>query len=206
MVRAWHFVGEKLRDGQPIPDDGEWLIHTGELALCASGLHASRHPMDALQYAPGTILCLVECDGKIIEQQDKLVCERRRIVARKDAADGIRYFARMQALSVAHLWDIPDVCIDFLMTGIARANANAAANDAANATTRAAAMAANDAAIDAANAANAAANDAANAATSAAWNAAKATTWATTWPAARALWRDLCHEAFSEFGEMPQDR
>ena len=24
---AWHFVGDRLRDGRPVPKDGEWLEH-----------------------------------------------------------------------------------------------------------------------------------------------------------------------------------
>ena len=133
MIRAWHFVGDTLRDGRPVPQDGVWLEHDGPLVICQSGLHASLDPFDALQYAPGPILCLVECDGDIHHQRDKLVCRRRRIVARRDATEGLRYFARMQALSVIHLWDAPDVVLDYLMTGdeAIRAAASAAARAAA---------------------------------------------------------------------------
>ena len=116
-IRAWHFVGKTLRDGSPIPKDGKWLEHHEKLKMCAAGLHASREPFDALTYAPGDTLCLVDCDGEIIEQDDKLVCSRRRIVVRMDAEEMLRYFARMQALSVSHLWDIPDIVIEFLVTG-----------------------------------------------------------------------------------------
>ena len=62
MTIAYHFVDEKLRDGRPIPADGEWLVHEGDAVLCESGLHASRDPFGALQYAPGATLCLVECE------------------------------------------------------------------------------------------------------------------------------------------------
>ena len=116
-VIAWHFVGDKLRNGQPVPPDGEWLEWTGPLVMCRSGLHASRDPWDALAYAPGPILCRVECDGTIIEHDDKLVCSHRKIIERRDATEGLRYFARAEALSVAHLWDPPDVVLEFLMTG-----------------------------------------------------------------------------------------
>ena len=151
-IRAWHFVGKTLRDGSPIPADGEWLIFEGPLKMCESGLHASRHPFDALRYAPGDTLCLVECDGHVIEHDDKLVCSQRRIIAHMDATDMLRYFARMQALSVVHLWDAPDVVLDYLMTGdeSLRAAAWAAAWDAA---WYAAGAAAGDAAWDAAGAA-----------------------------------------------------
>ena len=85
MIRAHHFVGDKLRDGRPVPTDGEWLVHDGPVKMCESGLHASRHPFDALMYAPGPVLGLVDCDEIDAEENDKLVCRRRRIVARFDA-------------------------------------------------------------------------------------------------------------------------
>ena len=169
MIRAWHFIGDTLRDGRPVPQDGVWLEHDGPLVICQSGLHASLDPFDALQYAPGPILCLVECDGDIQHQPDKLVCRRRRIVARRDATEGLRYFARMQALSVAHLWEPPDVVLDYLMTGdeAIRAAARAAALDAAWA-------AALDAALD----------------------AARAAAWAAALDAVRSDWHALVVEAF----------
>lgn len=126
IIRAWHFVGELLRDGHPIPADGKWLVHDGIVCMCESGLHASRHPYDALRYAPGNTLCLVECDEIVSEDADKFVCRRRRIVARADATVALQYFARMQALSVVHLWDAPNVVLDFLMTGAAAYAAKAA--------------------------------------------------------------------------------
>lgn len=118
-VLAWHFVGDKLRNGDPVPPDGEWLEYRGQLSMCAAGLHASVHPFDALVYAPGSMLCRVECDGDIIHGDDKLVCSRRKIIARRNAAEGLRYFARMQVLSLAHFkkWDCSDAVLDWIMTG-----------------------------------------------------------------------------------------
>jgi hypothetical protein len=114
-VRAWHFVGAKLRDGRPIPADGVVLRHDGPLVMCESGLHASEHPFDALQYAPGHTLCLVECGGEILRAADKLVCTERTVIVRMDASPLLRHFARQQALSVVHLWEAPQVALDFLM-------------------------------------------------------------------------------------------
>ena len=188
-VRAWHFVGDTLRDGRPIPGDGEWLEHKGDIVICESGLHASRDPFDALHYAPGATLCLVECDGIVTEHNDKLVCRRRRIVARKDATEGLRYFARMEALKSLEFWpDPPDIVVHFLMTGdeSARAAARAAAWDAARAAAR-------DAAWDAAWAA------AWTAAWAAAWTAARDAARAAAWDAARSDWNQLVTEAFAEY-------
>ena len=116
-MRAYHFVGDTLRDGRPIPPDGAWLEHDGPLKLCESGLHASLHPFDALTYAPGATLCLVELRGTIIHDVDKCVAQRRRIVARIDATALLRDFARACARDVLHLWDAPDVVRRYLETG-----------------------------------------------------------------------------------------
>ena len=101
-MKAWHFVGKSLRDGSRVPKDGEKLVFKGEPILCVHGYHASISPWDALQYAPGNILCRVECGGKIIKDSDKLVCTERTIIKRMDVTGMLRYFARMQALSVIH--------------------------------------------------------------------------------------------------------
>ena len=116
-IKGWHFVGKTLRDGSPIPRNGKWLKHNGTLRMCESGLHASLTPWDAFQYAPGNTICYVECRGDIVTDTDKFVCRERKIIARMDATELLRYFARMQALSVVHLWDAPDVVLDYLMTG-----------------------------------------------------------------------------------------
>ena len=149
-VLAWHFVGGTLRDSSPIPKDGKWLTFEGKCLMCESGLHASRNPFDALQYAPGDTLCLVEVEGIEGEQDDKLVCRRRKIIARMDATEMLRYFARMQALSVIHLYPngTDDVVFDYLMTGDEKTRA--AARDAARDAAWAAAWAATRAAARAA--------------------------------------------------------
>jgi hypothetical protein len=194
-MRAWHFVGDTLRDGRPVPADGVKLVHDGQLIICGSGLHASLRPAHALEYAPGSTLCLVECGGEIIHQSDKLVCSERTIIARMDATELLRYFARQQALSVVHLWDAPDVVLDYLM-----------GDDAAWAAARGAAW---DAAWDAArgaawDAARAAARDAA---WGAAWDAARAAAWDASWDAASAAalaaardeFDQLVHYAFQDY-------
>ena len=169
-VFAWHFVGNKLRNGGPVPADGAKLTHTGPVVPCQSGLHASREPFDALRYAPGPVLCLVKCGGVIVphgDPEDKIACSERTIIARMDATEMLRYYARMQALSVAYLWSPPDVVLDYLMTG--DESIRAAARNAAWAAARDAAWAA-----------------AMTAAWASAWDAAGDAAWAAAWDAARA--------------------
>jgi hypothetical protein len=117
VITAYHFVGDTLRDGSPIPANGEWLEVAPPLVICKHGLHWSPHPYDALQYAPGNTLCLVEADGEVVEQDDKGCSTRRRIVARIDAESLLFDFARWTALQVIHLWDAPAVVCQFLATG-----------------------------------------------------------------------------------------
>ena len=138
-VLAWHFVGATLRDGRPIPADGETLKHRGKLLPCERGLHASDRLIDALQYAPGWTLCRVRMGGTIKRETDKLVARERTILWRIDATDVLRAFACKCALDVAHLWDMPPIVRKYLETGdesiraAARDAARAAAWDAARA-------------------------------------------------------------------------
>ena len=132
-IKAWHFTAYKLRDGRPLPADREVLHHDGPLVMCESGLHWSRMPLAALQYAPGPILCRVEVWGDIIEDSDKGISRNRVILWRLDATDLLRKFARRCALDVAHLWDAPEIVLNYLRTGdeSIRAAAWAAARDSA---------------------------------------------------------------------------
>ena len=194
-----------MRDGRKAPRDGVKLVHKGGVIPCESGLHASRHPFDALQFSPGPVLCLVECGGVIVPHgnpEDKIACSERTIIARMDATPLLRWFARMQALSVSHLMGDapPDVVLDYLMTG--GESIRAAAWDAARAAARDAAW---DAARAAAWAAAYAARAAARAAAYAAWDAARAAArdaaWAAARAAARADFAALVHDAFADYLE-----
>lgn len=117
-IRAYHFTGEKLRDGSPLPAKGVWLKHKGAIIPCASGLHASIHPSDALKYASGNILHLVEVRGDIqYHDPDKVVARERRIIKSIDAEKLLRDFARWNARQVIHLWkNAPKVVLNYLKT------------------------------------------------------------------------------------------
>lgn len=116
-IKAWHFVGDTLRDGSPIPADGETLVHLGPIVPCQSGLHASVRLIDALQYAPGPTLCRVACSGEIKHDGDKFAATSRTILWRMDATKVLSLFARQCALSLAPLWDMPAVVRQYLETG-----------------------------------------------------------------------------------------
>ena len=220
MTTYYHFTGKTLRDGSPIPKIGEWLElpENVKIKACPSdmdiangygGLHASGHPFDALRYAPGSTLHLVELDGELIEHGspvDKVAARRRKIVATIDAEPLLREFARKCALSVIHLWDAPEVVKQYLTTG--DESLRAAAGDAA---WEAASWAAGAAARDAAAAAREAARDVAGDAAWASWAASRAAAWedaartaagnAAEWAAAweqRQLFAEMVDAAFAK--------
>ena len=183
---GYHFTGDTLRDGRPIPPIGEWLEHDGPVVPCASGLHASAHPFDALTNAPGNMLHRVDVEGDLVEHGDpvdKVAGRRRRRLATIDAEPLLREFARWCASEVLHLWDATQVVKDYLATGdeATRPAARAAAEEAAWAAWEAAAAGA------AARAARAAAGEAA-------WAAA----WAAARDAQRAKWLSMVEQAFTE--------
>jgi hypothetical protein len=182
---AYHFTGRALRDGRPVPAIGETLRHKGKLIICERGLHWSRHPFDALKYAPGPYLHRVRVGGRIVEQRGKCASTERTILATIDATHLLRRFAADQALSVAHMWDMPQIVCEYLTT----------LNDTKRSAARAAARAA---AADAVDDAWAAARAAAVAAARAAAVAAAARAAAEAWAAARADFNARVERAFQE--------
>jgi len=157
---AWHFTKHKvLRDGSAIPAIGVPLVHTGPIEICVSGLHASISVLDALAYAPGPVVHRVLCSGIAGEHSDKFVCTQRTIIASADATEELESSARWCALQVAHLWDCPDLVLQYLKTGDQELRADA---DAAYDVSYAASYAARAARAAYARAAYAAASDAAS--------------------------------------------
>ena len=191
---AWHFLSEDKRlgygDGRLV-EVGQTLECEGEPALCSNGMHGSARLIDALRHASGPIVCRVEIEGDVIEDEDKL-CGRRRTVlwmldatrilhefACQCAEDALSLVAQPDARSVAAIkakrrWLNGEIADEELDSALAAARA--AAWDAVRAAARAAALAV---AWDAAWAARAAARSASRAASlaaagAAAWDDARA--------------------------------
>lgn len=202
-ILAWHFVGDKLRNGAPVPHDGALLKYNDSLSVCASGLHASKRIIDALVYAPGDMICRVHCGGEIVHSNDKFVCRERTILWRIDGHLLLRRFASNQALSVKHLWNMPEVVEKYLLTlapelrsdawsatqaaawsDVARSAAQVAVRYAARSAERV--TAGSDAWVTAGSAERVTARYAAQAARDAAWYAARPDAWSDAWYAAQA--------------------
>ena len=167
--RAYYFAPDdnKLRYG-----DGRDIVvgdtHTVDVKpeVCMVGLHASLRPIDALKYAPGSQLYIVEVGGVVDIGEDKIAGETRKYVCKVPNTEQLlRKFAREVALEVV-LREIPTISpivIEWLKTGdesLRSAAWSAAGSAARNAAESAAWSAARNAARSAArSAAESAHND-----------------------------------------------
>ena len=196
-ILAWHFIQTrgKLRDGSAAQERG---LEVSPVApqICESGLHASVRALDALTYAPGSIIRRVRVYGDLQTQGDKVCGLHREVLWTADATSALRLFAADCAESVFEfIKDEESKLTAAWSIGAARrfargeadeeelAAAHAAAWDATRYATYAAACA--GAGYAARHAAKAAANIAAHAAAwGAAMDAAKAAAWNAAWDAA----------------------
>ena len=92
----YHYLKTDMtsRQGNEPPwTGGESRSITGPPVLCQVGYHASPTIFDALQYAPGPILCEVELGGKILTDTDKSVGQERRLIAAVNVDRELRLFA-----------------------------------------------------------------------------------------------------------------
>ncbi len=92
---AWHFLNDEgtLRRGGLKVTPGLTLRMRGKLVMCERGFHASVKSIDALQYAPGSMLCRVKLGGEIIEDTDKVVASERTVLWMADATNTLHEFA-----------------------------------------------------------------------------------------------------------------
>src|SRR5512140_3765532 len=195
-ILAWHFLpadGRTANGENKLVVAGQTLRVKAPVELCSHGYHASVNPLDALRYAPGTMIQRCILWGDVEHGDDKLVASNRTCLWVVDAHKTLVEFAcwcaeqafdevrklgiepdqrSIQAINVARLWIQDKATIEEV-----RAAAYAA---------YAAAYAAADAAADAARAAARAAAYAADAAADAARAAARAAAYAAAYAAAAA--------------------
>ena len=189
-VLAWHFIETrgKLRDGSAAQERG-LEVSPVIPRICESGLHASVRALDALCYAPGSIIRRVRVYGDLQSEDDKVCGSHREVLWTADATSALRLFAADCAESVfGFIKDEKAQWAAALAISTARRSARGEADKEELAAARDAAWAAAyDAARDATwNATNAAIWNAARAATNAAiWNAARAAAWDAARDAAR---------------------
>jgi len=96
-VKAYHFLKDDMRSGkgtEPPWTVGEERTYEGDrIALCKSGYHSSPSWRAALNYAPGTVACLVEISKPEQKDKSKQVSQTRRLVAAMNVEREMRLFA-----------------------------------------------------------------------------------------------------------------
>jgi hypothetical protein len=121
---------------------GKTYTVEGPLVMYEHGLHWSRRIIDALQYAPGNTICLVEAWGDVQEQDDKGVSTHRGVLAKMNGKKLLRLFAADCAEEALTLCKVTDKR-SWAAVEVARKYANGKATkevlDAAGAAARAAA-------------------------------------------------------------------
>jgi hypothetical protein len=176
-MKAWHFLraGNRTGAGNLLVQVGETMYVPPPVKMCRHGLHFSIKALDALNYASGSIIQLVEVPDDSELGNDKGIAVSRKCLWLYDAANLLHEFSCQcaeSALMIANVedersWDAIRAKREWLAGRITDAEldaARAAARDAARDAARAAAW----------SAALAAARDAArDAARAAAWSAAR---------------------------------
>ena len=93
---GWHFLSGSrcLRWGtkEEVKVGRKYTVN-GDPVLCVHGFHASKKALDALDYAPGPIVCKVRLSGVIVEGPDKASATEREVLAMADATEVLREFA-----------------------------------------------------------------------------------------------------------------
>ena len=100
-MKAFYFADDsrKLRYGDNRPIEvGTTHTVEGTPKLCSNGLHASVNILDAVSYAPGHHLYLVELSGEMDVGDGKVSAQSRTYIAYYNAEELLREFARKQAL------------------------------------------------------------------------------------------------------------
>ena len=119
-LKAWHFLASDKRLGygdNRVVQVGKTYRYKGKepIKLCKRGMHGSAKILDALQYAPGPIICKVELGGEVIKGDDKAVATDRKVLAMIDGTKVLRKFACMCALDVLPD-DAPEIVVRYLKT------------------------------------------------------------------------------------------
>ena len=121
-MRVWHFLRDDgtTGEGRIRVVVGGTTRATGKIVPCLNGLHGSVRAIDALRYAPGSMVQIAELGGTVVPHGnpvDKYAASERTCIAIANAEETLRYFARWCALSVIDKWDAPQIVLDYLMTG-----------------------------------------------------------------------------------------
>ena len=114
---AWKtlkLINDKIRSesGDMTWELNKWYKETN-ISICNKGFHASRMTVDAMRYVAPDIFAIVEIDGEVIENDDKLVSEKMRIIKAYNwtKPDSLRFsiFCVKQSMKYFNRKKFPDI-------------------------------------------------------------------------------------------------
>lgn len=111
---AFKFTGDSLEGGQPLPGFGETVYAPPPVKPGVAGLHACPEVFDALTYARGSILHLLEASGQLVTHRGQCVSTQQRFLGRHDASQLLDTFARWCATQALTIWEAPSCVWAFL--------------------------------------------------------------------------------------------
>jgi len=112
--RAWKVLNKGMLSsyGNMKWRKNKWYHHDKKIKLCKSGFHASKRLIDAMQYTTPGIICRVEYQGQVLEENDKLVCTDMKIIKTyeftKKMAIELAIFSARLCLHNFEKWDKTD--------------------------------------------------------------------------------------------------
>jgi len=95
-MKAYHFLQEGMMTAfgdEPPWSKGEPRTWEGKVVLCVAGYHSSPTWLDALEYAPGPMACIVDVSKPVEKDDDKQVSKTRTLVDYRDATRTLHQFA-----------------------------------------------------------------------------------------------------------------
>jgi len=93
--RGYHFICANHTTGKHnlAVSVGDVRHAEGKIVLCENGLHWCKTAFDALEYAPGPVLCEVEAWGETVSDATKSVSSYRRCLSIRDVSAELEEFA-----------------------------------------------------------------------------------------------------------------
>lgn len=122
-VLAWHFLKNNKfmcydRSSEIARAGKTYSIADDQVPeLCKYGMHGSIHALDAVGFAPGSIVCRVEISGDVLYADNKLVGRHRKVLWMADASDVLTKFSKWCVSQVISQIPDPNLTRKFLESG-----------------------------------------------------------------------------------------
>ena len=82
IIKGYKFIQDNMKsqNGNTEWKLKQWKKHKGQLIMCESGFHASKTPLQSLNYPYGNKWFMIEAKGQIIRDKDKFCAQEMRLI------------------------------------------------------------------------------------------------------------------------------